>query len=76
MIKLQQSRGKDLDMDKIVELSGGNRFNLVIMAAARAREIRHNNSHSTRYEHIHPNITALKEFESGKLGPNYIKRIR
>ena len=76
MTKLQQSRGQSLDMDKIVEMSGGNRFNLVIMAAARAREIRRNNTHSTRYEHIHPNITALKDFESGKIGPDYIKRIR
>ena len=76
MNKLTQSRGPDLDIDKTVEKSGGNRFNLVIMASARAREIKRNNTFSNRFEHTHPNITALKEFESGKLGPEYIKRVK
>ena len=33
------SRGTEIDTDKCVQLSGGNRFNLVIMASARAREL-------------------------------------
>lgn len=75
-MKQAHSRGTTLDMDKVVEMSGGNRFNLVIMAAARAREIKRNNVFSTRHEHIHTPITALLEFQEGKLGPEYIKRIK
>jgi len=71
-----QSRCTELDNDKCVEMSGGNRFNLVIMAAARAREIRRKNADSDKFEHLHSPVTALKEFQDGKLGPEYIKRIR
>jgi DNA-directed RNA polymerase omega subunit len=75
-MKSYESRGTTIDTDKCVELSGGNRFNLVIMAAARAREIKRNNAFSTRHEHLHTPVTALLEFQNGKLGPEYIKRIR
>jgi DNA-directed RNA polymerase subunit K/omega len=70
------SRGPELDVNKAVEMSGGNRFNLVIMAAARAREIRRLNKNSERFEHIHPNMTALLEFQDGKYDAEYIKRIK
>lgn len=70
------SRGPELDIDKCVELSGGNRFDLVIMASARAREIRRNNSESSKHEHLHTALTSLLEFQEGKLGKEYIKRIK
>ncbi len=69
-------RSSNIDTDKCVENAGGNRFNLVLMAAARAREIRRQQSSSTRFEHIHTPVTALLEFEQGELGPEYIYKIK
>lgn len=66
MTKKYQSRGPDLDIDKTVELSGGNRFQLIIEASARARQIRRSNQNSDRFEHTHPCMTALLEFQEGK----------
>lgn len=70
------SRSLELDLEKCVENAGGNRFDLVIMASARAREIKRNNSHSDKHEHLHTPITALKEFQVGKLNKEYLKRIK
>jgi len=70
------SRGPNVDIEQCVANAGDNRFNLVIMAAARARElaIRHKNSGSA--EMIYPGINALLEFQEGKLNSDFIKRIK
>ena len=70
------SRGPSIDTDLCVEKSGGNRFDLVIMAAARAREIKRQNQGSTKHEHIHSSLTALLDFQEGRIGSEYIKKIR
>jgi DNA-directed RNA polymerase omega subunit len=70
------SRSLELDLEKCLENAGGNRFDLVIMASARAREIKRNNTHSDKHEHLHTPMTALKEFQEGKLNKDYIKRIK
>ncbi len=69
-------RSANIDTDKCVENAGGNRFNLVLMAAARAREIRRQQSSSDKFEHIHTPVTALLEFEQGKIGKEYIKKVK
>jgi len=69
-------RSMNLDLERCVENAGGNRFNLVLMASARAREIRRQQSSSTRFEHIHTPVTALEEFQDGKLGPEYINKVK
>ena len=76
MIKKTQSRSPELDTDLCVEQSGGNRFNLVIMASARAREIRRQNRDSEKFEHLHSAVTALLEFQEGKLDAGYMKKIK
>jgi DNA-directed RNA polymerase subunit K/omega len=70
------SRVGQLDNDKIVEMSGGNRFNLVIMAAARSREIRRQNKESMKFEHLHSNVSALLDFQSGEVGADYMKKVK
>jgi len=70
------SRGTLIDNDKCVELSGGNRFNLVIMAAARSRELRRQHASSQRFEDVHTNVTALLEFQNGKVDGTYMKKVR
>jgi DNA-directed RNA polymerase omega subunit len=65
MKKLDLSRGPLIDMDKCVVEAGGNRFDLVLIAAARAREIKRQHSSSDKREHVHSIITALSEIEAG-----------
>jgi len=69
------SRGTQIDTDKCVEHIG-NRFNLVILAAARSREIRKQNYSSQKFEHVHTNVTALLEFQRGELDLTYMKKIK
>ena len=70
------SRGTELNNDFCVTQAGGNRFNLVIMAAARSRELRKQHLTSQKFEDVHTNVTALLEFQNGKIGPEYMKTIR
>jgi DNA-directed RNA polymerase subunit K/omega len=70
------SRGPQIDIEQCVANSGHNRFDLVIMASARAKELARRHKQSESKEHIYAPITALLEFQEGKLGPDYIKRIK
>jgi DNA-directed RNA polymerase omega subunit len=72
---LNGSRGIQIDPDKCLEQIGIDRFSMVLVAAARAREIKRKNTHSNRREHIFPTVTALLEIQEGKIGKEYIKKI-
>ena len=76
MTEKSQSRGPELDTDACVENFGGNRFNMVIGAAIRAKEIKRNNRESDRFEHTHPVMTALLEIQDGKLGVDILDKLR
>jgi DNA-directed RNA polymerase omega subunit len=69
------SRCSEVDTDKCVELAGG-RYNLVLMASVRTREIASRNRSSMLHEHLHPNVTALLEIQEGKIGQEYLKKVR
>lgn len=75
--KITLSRGTDIDTAKCVE-KVGNKFDLVLIAAARAREIKrqHRENPNARFDQIHTNVTALLEVQEGKIGREYLKRIR
>jgi DNA-directed RNA polymerase omega subunit len=62
-------------MDQIVSVFG-NRFDMVIAASLRAKEIRRNNKESHKFEHTHPVVTALLEIQDGKLGREILDKIR
>jgi len=52
----------------------GNRFDLVLIAAARVRELR--KGHKPKLETKNgPTITALKEIEKGLVGREYLKKV-
>jgi len=70
------SRHEHLDVEKCVKESGGNKFELIIMAAQRAREIKAGNSHSIHMEHHHGVMTALLEIQHGKVDQEYYKKIK
>ena len=77
MKKLDLSRGPSLDIEKCVIGAGGNRFNLVLIAAARAREIKRQHAHSDSREHVHSIITALGEIEAGTVEPRkYLNKVK
>ena len=74
---LDLSRGPKLDNEICVEQAGGNRFNLVLIASERAREIRRQNKESDKREHVHSIVTALEEIQAGKIEPRkYLNKLR
>lgn len=70
MKTLTLSRGPDIDTEQCVK-NIGSRYDMVIIAAARAREIRRNNRASERRDHVFTVVTALQEIQDGKLGKDY-----
>jgi len=69
------SRGTTLDTDLCVK-NVENRFDLVIIAAIRAKELTRQHRHSERKEHINAPVTALLEIQEGKIDREYLKRVR
>ena len=69
------SRGPSIDNELCVS-NVENRFNLVLIASARAREIRRSHLGSDKREHVHSILTALGEIQEGKIGAEYIKKIK
>ena len=71
------SRGPQVDTDKCVEMSGGNRFDLVLIASERAREIRRQHTSSQKREHVHSIVTALMEIQQGTVEPRkYLNKVK
>ena len=70
------SRGTTIDLEKCVANVGDNRFNLIVIASARARELSQNNRHSDQFHHLHTPVTALLEVQEGKLGLEGIRKVR
>jgi DNA-directed RNA polymerase omega subunit len=76
MIPKSVSRGTLLDNEQCVENVGGNRFNLVLIAAERSREIKRQNKDSDKREHVYSAITALTEIQEGKIGEDYLRKLK
>jgi len=70
------SRGSQVDMERVIRQSGNGRFDMVIQATQRAREIKQQNKHSMREEHLHGVVTALLEIESGKVDQDYALKVK
>ena len=70
------SRGSQVDMERVIRQSGNGRFDMVIQATQRAREIKQQNRHSMREEHLHGIVTALLEIESGKVDQDYALKVK
>ena len=72
---IKLSRGPNINVETCVEAAGG-RYNLVLIAAARAREIRKQNPDSQDREHLFSVVTALEEIQAGEVGADYIYRVK
>ena len=76
-----QSSVEKVDIDKCLEAFGGNRFYLILGAAVRAREIASQRvfqeRNGVRVPHeSKPTVEALREFADGKVGKEYLNKIR
>jgi DNA-directed RNA polymerase subunit K/omega len=69
------SRSSDVDTEKCVKNVGGNRFDLVLIAAARSREISRRHRLSESPVHVNAPITALLEVQEGEIGREYLKKV-
>ena len=65
------SRSSQIDTEKCVAQAGNSRYDMIIMATARAREIKQRNQSSMRQEHVGAVISALLEVQEGKIGEEY-----
>lgn len=66
------SRAPSIDLEKCVEQAGGNRYEMILMASARVRELRRQQAHSDKYQYIYPIITSLLDMQDGKVGQEYL----
>ena len=69
------SRGTLIDTDKCVN-NIGNRFQMIIIASMRARELAMKNKHSSLFAHLHTPVTALLEIQNGELTLGDIRRVK
>ena len=53
----------------------GNRFDLVLIAAIRSRELKRGHMPLVPSKNG-PNVTALREIEAGKIGREYLEKLR
>ena len=74
-MKLTDSRGPNIDTEKCVEQAGGNRFDLVLIAAVRARELSRRHKAAGLTTQVNAPVSALLEIQEGKIGPDYLKRV-
>jgi DNA-directed RNA polymerase subunit K/omega len=72
-MKKNLSRGPSIDNEKCVEVAG-NKYDLILMASARSREI----SRQTRSNpvYVNANVSALLEIQDGKIGREYLSKVR
>ena len=58
------SRTPELNIEKCIDRAGGNRYDMVLIAAQRAREITKTTARSDKY--VNAAVTALLELQGDK----------
>ena len=69
------SRGTEINTEKCIENVGGNRFDLVLIAAARAREIARKHKHDELTTPVNAPVSALMEIQEGRIGKEYLRKV-
>ena len=75
------TQSKDIDVQKCVENVGGNQFELILIAATRAREIANSRTIAQKANSqlkypVKIVTSALEEVEQGKIGREYLNKVR
>jgi DNA-directed RNA polymerase omega subunit len=71
---LSLSRGPVVDTEKCVTNVGG-RFDLVLIAAARAREIARKHRHDGDTSQVNACVSALLDIQNKMVGREYLKKV-
>ncbi len=74
-MSLSLSRGPQIDTNQCVENAGGNRFDLVLIAAARAREISRQHKSKELTTQVNAPVSALLDVQAGNVGKEYLRKI-
>ena len=74
-MKLTDSRGPQVDTEKCVVQAGGNRFDLVLIATVRARELSRRHKAAGLATQVNSPVSALLDVQEGKIGPEYLKKV-
>jgi DNA-directed RNA polymerase subunit K/omega len=69
------SRGTEIDTEKCVKNVGGNRFDLVLIAAARSRELAHRHKAAEDVTQLNAPVRALLDVQSGLVGKEYLRKV-
>lgn len=70
------SRGPQIDTEQCVQNVGGNRFDLVLIAAARSREISRKHKDQELGTQVNAPVSALLDVQQGLVGREYLKKVR
>jgi DNA-directed RNA polymerase omega subunit len=73
-MKLTDSRGPGIDTEKCVEQVGGSRFDLVLIATVRARELSRRHKAAGHATQLNAPVSALLDVQAGKIGENILKK--
>ena len=71
-----KSRGPDLDTQACVNQVGGSKYDLVLVAAARARELAQTHRANFESTSVHAPVSALLDIQRGLVGREYLRKIR
>ena len=70
------SRGPGIDTELCVANAGGNRFDLVLIAAARSREISRKHKSDELTTQVNAPVSALYDVQNGLVGKEYLRKVR
>ena len=76
MPKQTLSRGPQVNLQQCVEAMDNSRYNLVLVAAARARELVHIQRQNDWATHINAPVQALLDIQQGLVGLDYLRKVR
>ena len=65
----------EIGTEKCVENIGGNRFDLVLIASARARELSRRHKAAELQTQMNAPVSALLDVQSGDVGREYLKKV-
>ena len=71
-----KSRGPDIDNQICVTQVGGSKYDLILIAAARARELYAQHRVSGDSNINYAPVTALMDVQAGRVGREYLLKIR
>jgi DNA-directed RNA polymerase subunit K/omega len=74
MKKKEQSRGPAIDTERCIRNAGGNKFEMIIATAARARELAR--KHRMVENYVNHGVSALVELQNREFGIEYLKKVR